>query len=262
VLGRQGNELYITREDGAYVWSDGSASRVGISPSYGSVPGRFFNESGMIYGNQDREAMFYSFSDQSKRTLATDVLIVRPKDTDADTVSDGAEVILENGTRLTYRSSQDRKNVDWDSDGYRERTYIRDGTLLQNDPQKGEHPVAAADDYLVSGNQLYYSHDSEIYRTEFQRNYRSSGTYTSDVIQTSSGTGELVQVVTETSLNGGDIQLAVIGDNDTKSYELSDGFTSVEPEIRTASYTLEADIRTEDTSDTPVLHSVRVQTAE
>jgi hypothetical protein len=261
ILSKRNETLFITRGTDVYRWEDGEAEPVDISASYGSVTGTFFGEAGAIYANQDRDAMFYSFEDRSERKLASDVLVVKSIDGDGDTMSDGAEITLMNRTKLTYNSSQAMDEVDWDGDGYDERTYTKRGVLFQNDPQDGEQRVAQVTDYLATEAGLYYSRESEIYRAKFQRQYRSSGTYTSDTKQLPEDKNRIAQIIARSSLNGGSIQLTLKTGNSSETYSLKEGFTSVTPEMEAESYALKAEMRAQDTSESPVLESIEVRTA-
>lgn len=224
VIGAQDSEVYFTKEDGSVYSYDGSnTEQMEFNAMYGAVFGDFdYSGFNVVYGNENKEAYIRDLGTGEEKELFEDIVEVVKTDADSDGVSEAAEVRLRNGSTFTYEPVETQGRQDWDNDGMQERLYIKNTALYSYDSRNGEEKITDASSYAVREDTIYTAYEGKVRRLSFEQVLNKEGSYVSKPVEFDSNV-EIAQLITDSSLNSGEVEATVVTPAGNESFKLRDG---------------------------------------
>jgi hypothetical protein len=245
--------LYVVSNDGGIAkWIDNEKKQLGFDSTYGMVTGDFdypgFN---IVYADNSRNVYIRNLATNEEEKIVSNALEVLKTDSDNDGVPESAAIRLMNGSTLHKKPVDGQlEREDLDSDGYKERIYIKQGSLHSYDKKHGEEKLASANSFDVMNKEIYAVDTGKIKKISINQVYRKNGTYTSPKVEFNE-TVEIVQLITDTRLNGGEITASIITNNQTEKFEIRGGTSEKKVSLEADEAQIELNLKSANTDTTP-----------
>lgn len=255
--------LFITGRNGqTYRWNGDSMEKIDIDSSYGAVAGDFdYPGYNIIYADSERNVYIRNLDSGEEERLYSGAMEVLKTDTDSNGVYDAAEIRLINGSTFLKQIRSENTQRDWDNDDYEEQMYISGSSLVSYDRKHGQERLVNATSLNIVEDRIYVSSNGKIRKLEFEQKYVEQGSYTA-VEEKFNGSVEIVQIIAETQLNGGEISGKLVTDEGNSSFELGNGMTEATFDLEGSEAKVRFNLETENPDRTPEIHSysLRIRT--